>query len=145
MAWEEWAQIKAEVADRHAFQMQLNQLAPAGGGGSSAPDLASSPAKKQAAVKAINDALEPGVVNDGKHTAESVNAAVKEFGARDGYGWDTSGALKKAHEAWAKQVKTLLDRLATEKSLLSTTTINFQNNDLDIAAQMARHSRIDDY
>ncbi|MFI9585443.1 hypothetical protein ACIHCQ_27105 [Streptomyces sp. NPDC052236] len=125
--------------------MQLNQLAPAGGGGNSAPDLASSPAKQQAAVKAITNDLEPGVANDGKRTAESVNAAVKEFGARDGYGWDTSGALKKAQETWAKQVKSLLDRLATEKSLLSTTAINFQNNELDIAAQMARHSRIDNY
>ncbi|MCX4970144.1 hypothetical protein OHA98_36400 [Streptomyces sp. NBC_00654] len=67
--------------------MQLNQLAQATEGG--APDLASNPAEKQQAAKAINDDLERDVERDGKHATESVNAAVKECGARDGYGWDT--------------------------------------------------------
>ncbi|MER6994685.1 hypothetical protein [Streptomyces sp. NPDC000410] len=145
MAWEEWDQIKAEVTTRQADQMRLNQLAPERGGGGTTPDLASSPAKKQAAVKAINDDLEPGVERDGKHAAVSVSAVVKEFGARDGHGWDTSGALKKAHEAWEKQVKMLRGRLATEKGLLSATAIGLQNNDIDIAGQLAQQSRIDGY
>ncbi|MFF1418234.1 hypothetical protein [Streptomyces sp. NPDC058280] len=142
MAWQEWEQIKAELTTRQGAQMRLNQLAPAGGGGAT-PDLASSPAEKQAAAKAINDDLEPGVERDGKHATETVNAVVKEFGARDGYGWDTSAALKKAHETWEGQVNALLGRLATEKNLLSATAAGFQNNELDIAAQMARQSRID--
>ncbi|MER5988618.1 hypothetical protein [Streptomyces sp. NPDC001787] len=141
MAWEEWEQIKADVTSRHAGQMQLNQLAPATGG--VAPDLASNPAEKQAAAKAINDDLEHDVERDGKHAAESVNAAVKEFGARDGYGWETSRELKKAHKTWEKQVKALLSRLAWEKRALGKTGIDFQNNDLDIAAHLARQSRID--
>ncbi|MFI2373367.1 hypothetical protein [Streptomyces sp. NPDC018833] len=145
MTWEEWEQIKSDVSTRHAAEMQLNQLAPSGGGGGSAPDLASSPAKKKAAAEAINRDLEPGVTRGGKHATESVNVAVKEFGARDGHGWDTSGALKKAHAMWEKQVKTLLDRLATEKGLLSTTAVDFRNNDVDIATQLARQSRIDRY
>ncbi|MFD3656400.1 hypothetical protein [Streptomyces sp. NPDC058620] len=142
MAWEEWEQIKADVTTRHAVPMQLNQLAPAAGGGG-CPDLAASPAKKNAAAKAINDELEPSVERDGKHAAESVNAAVKEFGARDGYGWDTSGELKKAHETWEKQVEALRSRLAAEKHALGKTGIDLQNNDLDVAAQLARQSRID--
>ncbi|ARF72677.1 hypothetical protein B7C62_10630 [Kitasatospora albolonga] len=143
MAWDEWEQIKAEVTDRHADQMRLSQLAPAGESGGTTPDLCSSPAKKAAAVKAIDKDLELGVERGGKHADESVNAAVKEFGARDGYGWDTSSALKKAHETWGKQVKMLLGRLASEKEALSRTGIDFQRNELDIAARMRRQSRID--
>ncbi|MGW6457820.1 hypothetical protein ACWF94_18230 [Streptomyces sp. NPDC055078] len=146
MAWDEWTRIKAEAAERGTAATRLNQLPPDSGGGGTGggttPDLASSTAEKQAAAKAINDRLEPGVRGDGKHATESVNAAVKEFAARDGHGWDTSGALKKAQETWAKQVGTLLDRLAAEKSLLGRTAIDFHNNELDIAAQLARRSRI---
>lgn len=142
MAWDEWEQIKAEAITRRTTQLQLNQLAPPGGGGGTAPDLASSPAKKQAAAKAIHEHLEPGVVRDGKHAVDSVNAAVKEFGARDGHGWDTSCALKRAHETWGKQVKTLLGRLASEKEALSRTGIDLRGNDLDIAGRIAPQSRI---
>ncbi|UUN30310.1 hypothetical protein [Streptomyces sp. FIT100] len=145
MAWEEWDQIKSGVADPHAAPMQLNQLAPAGGGGGSVPGLAASSPQKQAAAKAINDDLEPGVARDGKHAAASVSAAVKEFGPRDGYGWDASGALRRAHETWEKQVRMLLGRLATEKGLLSTTAISFQSNEIDIATQLGRRSRIGDH
>lgn len=36
MAWEEWEQLKAQVAERHTTQMQLNQMpADLGSGGSS--------------------------------------------------------------------------------------------------------------
>lgn len=115
MAWDEWKQIKNDVAAQRTDSMRLNQLAPVAGGGG-APDLATSPEKKQAAAKAINDHLEPDVERDGKHATESVKAVVKELGARDGYGWDTSGALKKAHKTWEQQVKALLGRLASEKT-----------------------------
>ncbi|MET9420042.1 hypothetical protein ABZY06_04785 [Streptomyces sp. NPDC006540] len=141
MAWDEWEQIRADAADRQSTQMQLNPSAPAGGG-SSAPDLAASPAAKKKAAQAIEEEVEPGVRTGGMHADESTNAAVKEFGARDGYGWDTSGALKKAHETWGKQVKVLLDRLASEKYALSRTGIDFKSNEIDITAQLAGRSRI---
>ncbi|MGW4723679.1 hypothetical protein [Streptomyces sp. NPDC004291] len=141
MAWDEWEQIKAEAAAQPPVSTRLNQSAPAAGG-SAGPDLASSPAKKKAAVKTIGDDLEPGVEQSGKHVAESTANTVKEFGARDGNGWDVSGALKKAHETWEKQVKMLLGRLASEKQLLSKTSIDLQNNDIDIAARLAQQSKI---
>ncbi|MEU3743751.1 MULTISPECIES: hypothetical protein [Streptomyces] len=86
--------------------------------------------------------MEPGVTRDGKHAAESTNAAVKEFGPKDGHGWDTSSALKRAQETWEKQVRMLLGRLASEKQALSATGISFQNNELDTTARLARQSRI---
>ncbi|MEV5135041.1 hypothetical protein ACN6K8_005885 [[Kitasatospora] papulosa] len=145
MTWDEWKQIKDDVAAQRTDSMRLNQLAPAAGGGGSAPDLASSPEKKQAAAKAINDDLEPDVERDGKHAAESVKAVVKELGARDGYGWDTSAALKKAHRTWEQQVKALLGRLASEKHALSKTGIDFRNDDIGIGSQLGPPSPIDDY
>ncbi|MFF9348374.1 hypothetical protein [Streptomyces sp. NPDC014734] len=143
MAWDEWEQIKADAATRQSTPMRLNQLAPAaGGGGVSAPDLASSPAAKKAAAKAIGEDLEPGVEREGGHAAEQTKSTVKEFGPKDGYGWDTSGALKRAHKTWEGQIKMLLGRLASEKELLSETGTSFRNNDLGIAAQLTRQSRI---
>ncbi|MGA5872288.1 hypothetical protein [Streptomyces cinereoruber] len=143
MAWDEWEQIKADAAAGLSASTPLNQLAPAaGGGGVGRPDMASSPAAKKAATKAIRDDLEPGVARDGKHAAETTGAAVKAFGAKDGHGWDTADALKRAHETWEKQVKMLLGRLSSEKQALGETGISLRNNDLDIATQLARQSRI---
>ncbi|MEU9983940.1 hypothetical protein [Streptomyces sp. NPDC050856] len=141
MTWDQWTQIKTEATARQEAQTRLNQVAPAGGGGTT-PDLAASTARKQAAAKAIGEDLEPGVRRDGEHAAESTRTAVKEFGPRDGYGWDTSNALKKAQETWQKQVMTLLGRLAAERGLLTRTAVEFGNIELDIAARMARESRI---
>ncbi|MFG3040786.1 hypothetical protein ACGFYZ_28200 [Streptomyces sp. NPDC048330] len=143
MAWDEWEQIKAGAEAGPSVSMRLNQVAPAaGGGGSGKPDMASSPAAKKAAAKAIDDDLEPGVTRDGKHAVATTKDAVTAFGAKDGHGWDTAGALKRAHETWEKQVKMLLGRLSSEKQALSATGISVQNNELDIAARLARQSRI---
>ncbi|MFE7512667.1 hypothetical protein ACFU8I_15835 [Streptomyces sp. NPDC057540] len=143
MGWDEWEQIKADAAAGPSASMRLNQLAPAaGGGGVGNPDMASSPAAKKAAVKALNDDLEPGVTRDGKHAAETTKDAVRAFGAKDGNGWDTSGALRRAHETWEKQVKMLLGRLSSEKQALGATGTSMRNNELDIAARLARQSRI---
>ncbi|MCQ0024340.1 hypothetical protein M4914_16150 [Streptomyces somaliensis DSM 40738] len=145
MAWEEWERLKAETATREATRIQLNQAASGGAGGDcSGPDLASSPRAKKSAAKAIQEVLVPGVVRDGKCAAESMNAAIKEFGARDGSGWDSSSALKKAQRTWEKQVKTLLDRLADEKAALIKTSIDLRGSDLDTAGRLNRASRLDD-
>lgn len=138
MAWDEWDRIKAESGAR----MRLNQLAPAAGGGG-APDLASTPAQKKAAANAIEKHLEPDTKKAGDTAEESTGAAVKEFSGKDGEGWDTSAALKKTHEAWEKQVKTLMGRLGSEKSALRNTSILFQNNDIGIAVQARQSSSLD--
>ncbi|MGO4630214.1 hypothetical protein AB4225_04610 [Streptomyces sp. 2RAF24] len=117
MAWNEWEQIKADAVPQEPSPTRLNQVGPAAGGGGATggADMASTPAAKKAAAKAINEVLEPGATRDGKHAAGSKHAAVKEFGPKDGYGWETSAALKRVHETWEKQVRMLLDRLAAEK------------------------------
>ncbi|MFG3309642.1 hypothetical protein [Streptomyces wuyuanensis] len=137
MTWGEWD----SKADSGA-QMRLNQLAPETGGGG-APDLASTPAQKKAAANAIEKHLEPDTKKAGDTAEESTGAAVREFSGKDGHGWDTSPALKKAHEAWEKQVKALMGRLGSEKSALRNTSVLLRGTDVGIAVQTRQSSSLD--
>ncbi|MFI1188869.1 hypothetical protein [Streptomyces californicus] len=139
MAWDEWNQIKSDTNNH----MQLNQLTPGSGGSVLAPDLASSPARKNAAAKAIEEHLEPETKKAGAKAEESTGSAVKEFSAKDGEGWDTSAALKKAQKAWEGQVKALMERLSSEKTALRNTSVLLKNDDIGIALQVRPSSSLD--
>jgi hypothetical protein len=128
--------------------MRLNQLPadPGGSTGSSGPaggqkDLASSPAEKKAAAKAIEDHIEPDTRKAGNWADAETNEAVKEF--RDG--WLTSGALKKAHETWGEQVQNLMNRLASEKAALRSANTVLQGTDIQAGANARSVSVIDRY
>ncbi|MER7171053.1 hypothetical protein [Streptomyces mesophilus] len=108
---------------------------PVGGG---AADLASTPAEKKAAANAIEQHLEPDTKKAGNDAEEKTDAAVKEFS-----GWDTSGALKKAHSTWERQVKALMNRLGADKGALRNTSILFQNNDIGIGVRVRQSSNLD--
>lgn len=142
MAWGEWEQLKAEAASRNDSRMQLNQLNPPGGGGGGTGDVASSFTRKKKAANAIQNDLVPGVRNHGNDAEESMASAVKEFGARDGDGWDTATALKKAHETWEKQVKALADRLVFEQNGLMYAGSTLRGNDVGIATQVGLRSTL---
>ncbi|MGW1296247.1 hypothetical protein [Streptomyces sp. NPDC002533] len=94
-------------------------------------------------MKAIREDLIPGTRDAGAKAEESTGVAVKEFSSKDGDGWDTSAALKKAHKTWEEQVKALMGRLGYEKSALSNTSTLLQNNDIGIALQVRRSSALD--
>ncbi|WP_330459543.1 hypothetical protein OIB37_23335 [Streptomyces sp. NBC_00820] len=110
---------------------------PAGG----QPDLRSSPAEKKAAAKAIAEHIEPDTRKAGDWADTETNSAVTEF--RDG--WHTSGALKKAHEAWADQVRSLMHRLSSEKAALQGTNTLLQNTDLQTGANARSVSVLNEY
>lgn len=130
--------------------MELNQYpadpgsapGPVGGG---AKDLASSPAQKKAAAKAIQDHIEPDTRKAGDWADEETGAAVKAFAAKDGHGWVTSTALKKAHKTWGEQVQNLMNRLSSEKEALRSTGILFQNTDFGIGQGIRKSSNLDGY
>lgn len=130
--------------------MELNGY-PADAGGSSGParggskDLASSPAQKKAAAKAIQDHIEPDTRKAGDWADEETGAAVKAFAAKDGHGWVTSTALKKAHKTWGEQVQNLMNRLSSEKEALRSTGILFQNTDFGIGQGIRKSSSLDGY
>lgn len=143
MAWDEWEKMKADAATR-STEMRLNQAAPSAGGSGSASDLASSPTEKKTAANAIERHLEPDTKKAGHVAEEKTTAAVKEFSGKEGSGWATSGALKKAHSTWEEQVKALVDRLGGDKGALRNTSVLFQNNDVGISTQIRQSSTLDD-
>ncbi|MBL3670684.1 hypothetical protein JL475_32900 [Streptomyces sp. M2CJ-2] len=130
--------------------MRLNQY-PADPGGPQGPvrggrkDLASSPARKKAAVKAIEENLEPDTRKAGDRADEETNAAVKAFAPKDGHGWVTSEALKKAHKTWGEQVQNLMNRLGSEKEALRSTSILFQYTDFGVGQGLRKSSNLDGY
>ncbi|GGR64574.1 hypothetical protein GCM10010282_66900 [Streptomyces roseolus] len=137
-----WAEPERSNTESDAQQMRLNQVVPAGGGGGAA-DLVSTPAQKKAAADAIEKHLEPGTRKAGDAAEASAGAAVRKFGGKDGEGWDTSPALKKAHEAWDRQVKALMGRLGSEKSALRSTSILLRNTDAGVGVQTRQSSALD--
>ncbi|MFF8969739.1 hypothetical protein [Streptomyces sp. NPDC014995] len=127
--------------------MRLNQipLDPGGSPSGGRKDLASSPAQKRAAAKAIEDDIEPGTRKAGDWADVETNTAVKAFQPKDGEGWLTSGALKKAHETWGEQVTNLLNRLASEKAALRSTNTVLQGTDLGVGNGIRQSSNLDAY
>ena len=128
--------------------MRLNQV-PGDVGGSPAPpgldggqkNLVSTPAQKQAAANAIEQHIEPDTRKAGEYADTDTNAAVKDF--RDG--WHTSGALKKAHEAWGDQVKNLMHMLASDKAALRSANTTLQNTDVQVGSNTNSVSVIHGY
>ncbi|MFC7303217.1 hypothetical protein ACFQVC_03170 [Streptomyces monticola] len=143
MAWDEWEQLKANASGSNSAQTRLNQVAPPSGDGGGPADLASTPAEKRTAANAIEQHLEPGTAKAGNTVEISTESAVSEFRGKDGHGWDTSTALKKAHAAWEKQVKSLVGRLSAEKYALRETATRIQNTDIGIGTQFRQQSQID--
>ncbi|WP_442802635.1 hypothetical protein [Streptomyces sp. CB01635] len=122
--------------------MRLNHLPedarPAGGG---QEDLASSPAEKKAAARAIEEHIQPDTGKAGDWADVDTGAAVKEF--RDG--WLTSGALKKAHKTWGEQVHNLLNRLSSEKAALRGANNTLQGTDGEVGARTRSLSALDGF
>ncbi|MFD0317620.1 hypothetical protein [Streptomyces flavalbus] len=134
--------------------MRLNQY-PADPGGSPGgstgpgpgglPDFGSSPTEKKAAAKAIEDHIEPDTKKAGDVADEETNAAVKAFAAKDGHGWVTSSALKKAHKTWGEQVQNLMNRLGSEKTALRSTNTLFLNTDIGVGNGVRKSSSLDGF
>ena len=106
-------------------------------------DLVSSPGEKRAAARAIEDHIEPGTRAAGRWADDENGAAVREFAAKDGEGWVTSAALKKAHGAWADQVKNLMDRLGAEKDALRCGNAVLTSTDLAVGSTLRERSALD--
>jgi hypothetical protein len=129
----------------------VGPLVPGGSGGPGAPflrgggqqDLASSPAQKKAAANAIQQHIEPDTRRAGDHADTETGAAVKALDAKDGHGWLTAAALKKAQSAWDAQVKGLMGRLGSEKTALRSTNTLFQGTDVGVGGQLRTPSPFD--
>ncbi|MFH8472791.1 hypothetical protein [Streptomyces sp. NPDC018000] len=115
---EEWAELRAEAAERGSTAMRLNRIpedGPAPGPGGTSK-LASTPAEKNAAAGTIENELLTSTKKAGDHADEANGSAVSAFS-----GWATATALKKVQTTWEGQVKTLAGRLSKERDGLRNT------------------------
>ncbi|PWJ03216.1 hypothetical protein DKG34_34325 [Streptomyces sp. NWU49] len=129
MAWDEWEQIKAEVAARQDNSMRLNSTSGAVG----TVDLKANAQGKRGAIKVLMEVVRPGLDKVGVHADETTDAAEQEF-----KGWATGAGLKDAHDEWALQVKSLKARLARDQADLSRTKRDFQHIDHEVESSLAR-------
>jgi hypothetical protein len=108
-------------------------------------DLVSSPARKRAAARSLEQHIGPDTARASRWADEETAAAVKAFGARDGDGWATAAALRKAHETWADQTRNLLDRLGSERDALSGGNQVLTSADLAAGSALREASALDRY
>ncbi|MGW1031929.1 hypothetical protein ACWD4Z_07000 [Streptomyces antibioticus] len=108
MAWEEWEQAKAQVADQPATRMQLNQYPADQGGDGTQGDLVASQKDLQAVGKAAHDLFEDFTTYSGHARVASEAAA----GGLKGEGFALGAALAHVTERWSEQTRTLLDACA---------------------------------
>ncbi|WP_239146221.1 hypothetical protein [Streptomyces sp. SID10815] len=129
--------VPGSGAAEHSVGMRLNQI-PGDAGGSPPPPgllggqdkLASTPAQKQAAARAIEQSIEPDTRKAGDHADKETTTAVNALQV----GWRTSGALQKAHTAWGEQVKNLMNMLAADKAALRHADTTLQTTDYQVGA-----------
>ncbi|MGW6754472.1 hypothetical protein [Streptomyces sp. NPDC055006] len=141
-----------EPAGHESIQMRLNQIPTDPSGSANPPglsggqkDLASSPAEKKAAAKAIQEHIEPETKQAGAWADEETGGSVKAFGPKDGHGWLTSGAVSKAHKAWGEQAKNLMNRLSSEKGALQSSNTFLTGTDFGVLAGVRKVSVLDTY
>jgi hypothetical protein len=129
--------------------MRLNQIPADSAGGSGAfggqPDLASSPAENRAAANAIQLTVEPGTRAAGAWADDETGTVVKAFGAKDGHGWLTSGAVQKAHKTWSEQVQNLMNMLSGDKGALRGANTVFTGTDTGAGLGVRKVSVLDTY
>ncbi|WP_063837896.1 MULTISPECIES: hypothetical protein [Streptomyces] len=123
--------------------MRLNQLPDGPGGGG--PDLAHSSHEKQAAANTLHRDIEPDTKTAGAWADDETGAVVKAFDARDGHGWLTSGAVRKAHKIWGEQVQDFLDRLSGDESALRTNNTVLTGADAGVGGASRKVSVFDTY
>ncbi|RST06159.1 hypothetical protein EF910_10550 [Streptomyces sp. WAC07149] len=107
-------------------------LAPGGPG-----DFASTPQQKKAAAGLIETEFEPNTKKAAEHADDATDAAQKGFD-----GWETAAGLKKVAETWDQQVRSLMGRLAGEKTALRGASGLFAGNDTAVHDQFQSQSKL---
>lgn len=140
MAWEDWEQIKAGVAERRPGHMQLNQLAASGSGGDGGKDLVVRD-DKLGQLGNMAYELRERLSKDSDHARPSTfEAATGLFND----GLDMGAALTEVHDSWNSQARTLIDACGHISNHLDFTRSQHRKDE-DKVATSIRASRISDY
>ncbi|WP_405717074.1 hypothetical protein [Streptomyces sp. NBC_00046] len=132
MAWDEWDQLKAEVAaERSAAQMQLNQAAASGGGGSQKDLVVHN--DQLGKLGNLAYALREGLRVDADHARQNTfDASIELFND----GLDMGSALTELHDAWSTKVGTLKEACAHISNHLDYSRAQHAEDEVQIATTM---------
>ncbi|MFH9265194.1 hypothetical protein ACH4KN_13180 [Streptomyces sp. NPDC017546] len=133
MAWDEWEQIKADVAVNGAAQMQLNQAPSEGGstGGATSGDLKSN---RKTWVRAGEGVT--GLKGDvGKALTK---LAAGQTGLGDTTGSQSAAAQKELYDSWKKYVSDVSGRCEALGGLLRAAGHDLSKSDEEAEAELKK-------
>lgn len=140
MAWEEWEQLKHEVAERQSTGMQLNQLPADGGGTTPAGDL-SVDQQDLAAIGNKAFDLWDSLGNHGRDAWSSSQSAASDLKSQ---GFSLGGGLHHVQERWEEQLTSLLDACGHISNHLDFTKKVHQGDEHYISGMLSSISTLDD-
>ncbi|KUJ64108.1 hypothetical protein ACZ90_61815 [Streptomyces albus subsp. albus] len=119
---DEWGKLREESARQQRTATQLDHVPTDPGGGS--PDLASAPARKAAAVKALKEQVRPHAKTGAEKPEETSTKASTGFKS-----WATGGAVSDALTKWKASAKALQAALQADEDNLLGVKKSFASND----------------
>ncbi|MFD5076990.1 hypothetical protein [Streptomyces sp. NPDC058371] len=138
MAWDEWEQLKSQAAGRQSPHMQLNQLEPGGGGGTT-PDPAQygDLTVNQGDLAKIGDhafTLYNDLWDRGRKAVPSSDKAAGDLSKQ---GFALGGGLQHVSTRWDEQLSSLRDACAHIANHMQVTKKLHANDDHYIRRQMS--------
>ncbi|KPC61313.1 hypothetical protein [Streptomyces chattanoogensis] len=135
----EWAELKAGAAARQSTQMQLNQLAPDGGGGGTPQGDLTVDQKDLAAIGDVAFKLHQDLDKAGDHARVSSMKAASSLEKDFAIG----GALDHVAERWLDQLRSVLDACAHISNHLDYTRKAHASNDAYLGTVFSKISTLD--
>jgi hypothetical protein len=143
MVWDEWEQLKAATAHKHAAHTELNEAAVDGGGGATAgkdlvvhqDDLGAVGHEAFVLHDHLRKQTDIAAAGSGHgHTGSTMQAAA----SLKHHHFDMGPAVERTVDVWTVQVKTVLQACAQISNHLDYTKKLHRNDDERIAADLRR-------
>ncbi|MFE6755698.1 hypothetical protein ACFVDQ_19185 [Streptomyces sp. NPDC057684] len=142
MAWDEWEQLKAEVAERHrdaagvsdqpSAQMRLNQLAAPDGGGGGRPDIDI----KHKGVHGAADDTETLSRDAMKRLNHALDTSDEVYAAHYGNGWLSPVQLQVCALNWEEHMVALARQMGDLSAKLRDSANGYRGADLEAEARL---------
>jgi len=145
MAWDEWEELKAQAAERHATRMQLNHVD--GGGGTYGPYVLPSQygdlKVKNSELQSIGTAayeLYDQLWNKARVANKSSDSAASDLSRQ---GFALGAGLKHVSDRWEEQLKSLMDACAQISNHMRVTKTLHAGDETYIQRQMSSIAVLD--
>ncbi|MER5693816.1 hypothetical protein ACWDBO_20020 [Streptomyces mirabilis] len=144
MAWDEWEQLKSEAAKKQSAHMQLNQLAPSGGGGGGDKSAWGDLTVSQKDLASIGSAAHDLFDDFGRYSDHARLSSMAAAGGLKSEGFALGGALDHVAEHWVDQVQSLRDACAHISNHLRFTKNQHTADESYVASTLSSISQLDE-